>query len=363
VSKSKMPLSHNEKERYSRQILLPEFGIEGQERLAKARVLLIGAGGLSSPAALYLAAMGVGTIGIIDDDNIAVSNLHRQILYRTSDIGKPKAIVASERILEVNENIIVRTFPERLTQQNALSIMSGFDLVLDGSDNFSTRYLVNDACLVLGIPLVSASILRFEGQITVVGSNGGPCYRCLFPEPPNASDAPSCAEAGVIGALAGVMGTIMAMEAAKLIAKIGEPLVGRLLIFDALNANFRIVRIQRDTECMACSIPKVEGKLMDSYEFDNCKDESIEISWKEFLRRDMPLIDVREEWEFANEPSEGILIPLRSLAARLDELPNTEFAIVCAAGIRSMTAVTILKSHDIKSKSIRGGMQARDKFV
>src|ERR1017187_4438284 len=208
-----MPLSHKELERYSRQILLPEFGIEGQTHLAQSRVLLVGAGGLSSPAALYLAAMGVGTIGIIDDDKIALSNLHRQILYRESDIGKQKAIIAAERISELNETILVHTFLERLTCQNALSIMNEFDLVLDGSDNFATRYLVNDACLVLGLPLVAASILRFEGQLTVVCADDGPCYRCIFPEAPNPADAPSCTEAGVIGALAGVMGTMMAMEA------------------------------------------------------------------------------------------------------------------------------------------------------
>jgi sulfur-carrier protein adenylyltransferase/sulfurtransferase len=358
-----MPLSRKEHERYSRQILLPEFGIEGQESLAKARVLVIGAGGLSSPAALYLAAMGAGTIGIIDDDNVALSNLHRQILYRTSDIGKPKAIVASERISEVNETVKVRTFPERLTKQNALSVISEFDVVLDGSDNFSTRYLVNDACLVLGKPLVSASILRFEGQITIVGCNDGPCYRCLFPEPANASDAPSCAEAGVIGALAGVMGTMMAMEAVKMIAKIGDTLIGRLLIYDALNASFRTVKIQRDTECIACSVPKVERKLMDSYDFDNCKDESLEISWEEFLRNPMPLVDVREEWEFAASPSDGVLIPLGSLAERMDELPKCEFAIVCAAGIRSLSAVLMLRTHGINAKCLRGGMQASSKFV
>ena len=241
--------------------------------------------------------------------------------------------------------------------------MSEFDLVLDGSDNFSTRYLVNDACLVLDIPLVSASILRFEGQMTVVCTDNGPCYRCLFPEPPNAADAPSCAEAGVIGALAGVMGTMMAMEAVKLIAKIGKPLTGRLLIYNALNANFRTIRIQRDRDCKVCSLPIEDRKLMDFYDFDDCKDESLEISWEVFLRSNMPLVDVREEWEFAALPSSGMLIPLGSLGERLIELPKGEFAIVCAAGVRSMTAVTMLKTYGIHAKSLRGGMQARDKFV
>jgi molybdopterin/thiamine biosynthesis adenylyltransferase/rhodanese-related sulfurtransferase len=358
-----MPLSPKEFERYSRQILLPEFGFEGQKRLSESQALLIGAGGLSSPAALYLAAMGVGTIGIIDDDKVALSNLHRQILYRESDIGKSKAMIASQRISEVNETVVVRTFPERLSKLNALSIMNEFDLVLDGSDNFATRYLINDACLVLGKPLISASILRFEGQLTVICTDGSPCYRCVFPEAPNAADAPSCAEAGVIGALAGVMGTMMAMEAVKLIAKIGEPLVGRLLIYDALNASFRTIRIQRDRDCKVCSLPKEERKLMESYDFDNCRDESLEISWEEFTRSAMQLVDVREEQEFAAYPSEGMLIPLSSLSERIEELPQVEFAVVCASGVRSLSAVSMLKTCGQRAKSIRGGMQARNKFV
>ena len=354
-----MPLLPDEMQRYSRQILLPEFGMEGQERLKNARVLIIGAGGLGSPAALYLAAMGVGTIGIIDDDKVALTNLHRQILYRESDIGESKATLAQKRLTEVNPHSTILAFDKRLTKENAIDILNGFDLVLDGTDNFATRYLVNDACLVLGIPLISASILRFEGQLTILCADNGPCYRCLFPEPPNAADAPSCAEAGVIGALAGVMGTMMAMEAVKIIARIGEPLAGRLLLYDALGANVRTFHVNRDPQCPACSIPQSERKLFDSYEFDDCNDNLDEITWETFTRRPMPLIDVREEWEFRATPSTGKLIPLGSLLDRIEELPKEEFAIVCASGIRSLRAVSSLREHGVKAKSIRGGLFSR----
>jgi molybdopterin/thiamine biosynthesis adenylyltransferase/rhodanese-related sulfurtransferase len=357
-----MPLLPDELQRYSRQILLPEFGIGGQERLKNARVLIVGAGGLGSPAALYLAAMGVGTIGIIDDDTVVISNLHRQILYRDSDVGQSKATLAESRLSEINPSTTIRSFDKRLTPENVIKILKAFDFVLDGTDNFSTRYLVNDACLVLGIPLISASILKFEGQLTVLCANNGPCYRCLFPEPPNAADAPSCAEAGVMGALAGVMGTMMAMEAIKIIAGIGEPLSGRIMIYDALNANVRTFNVNRDSACLACSISYSERKLFDSYEFDDCKDNADEISWETFAKRPMPLIDVREEWEFLAAPSSGKLIPLGSLLDHIEALPNEEFAIVCASGIRSLKAIISLREHGIKAKSIRGGMSSRNNY-
>ena len=355
-----MPLQPEELQRYTRQILLPAIGEDGQERCRNARILIIGAGGLGSPAGLYLAAMGVGTIGIIDDDTVALSNLHRQILYRESDVGQAKATLAKKRLSEINPHSTIIAIDKRLTKENAIEILSGFDLVLDGSDNFSTRYLVNDACLVLGIPLISSSILKFEGQLTILCTNDGPCYRCLFPEPPNAGDAPSCAEAGVIGALAGAMGTMMAMEAVKLIAKIGEPLVGRLLLYDALDANVRIIKINRDTSCPACSIPRSERKLFDFYEFDDCNDDPDEITWEAFSEHPIPLIDVREEWEFLSAPSSGKLIPLSSLPDRIEELPNEEFAIVCASGVRSLRAVSSLRERGIKAKSIRGGLFSRN---
>src|SRR5579883_413301 len=262
-----MSLSAKERERYSRQIILEEFGTEGQEHLKSAKVLIVGAGGLGSPAALYLAAMGIGTIGIIDDDKVAVSNLHRQIIYGENDAGSSKALLASEKLSEANSNITVEGINERLTRSNVLEIIRSYDVVLDGSDNFSTRYLVNDACSILGVPLVSASILRFEGQVVVLNYKDGPCYRCLFPEPPAPESVPSCAQAGVIGALAGVMGTMMAMETVKIIAEIGEPLTGRLLLYNALKGHFREIKVKRDSMCSLCGKPHDERRLLDSYDF------------------------------------------------------------------------------------------------
>ncbi len=355
-----MPLSPEELQRYSRQILLPEFGLEGQECLKSARILIIGAGGLGCPAAIYLAAMGVGTIGILDDDTVAVSNLHRQILFRAGDVQQSKAVFAGKHLSEVNSNVTIVPFDARITRRNAIEMLRGFDLVLDGSDNFATRYLVNDACLVLGIPLISASILRFEGQLTILCTSDGPCYRCLFPQPPSAGDAPSCAEAGVMGALAGTMGTMMAMEAVKIITNIGASLTGRLLLYDALAANIHIVDINRDPECRVCSVPRSERKLFDLYEFGNCGDSTDEITWEEFYALPMPLIDVREEWEFCSFPSLGKLIPLGSLLDRIEELPNEAFAIVCASGTRSLRAVTLLRERGINAKSIRGGLSSFD---
>ncbi|MFI5202534.1 MAG: ThiF family adenylyltransferase, partial [Candidatus Kapaibacterium sp.] len=281
-----------------------------------------------------------------------------QILYGDSDIGKRKATIGAERLSEFNSHVSIRPFEVWLTRENALEIVRDFDLVLDGSDNFATRYLVNDACLVLGIPLVSASILKFEGQLSVLCVHEGPCYRCLFPEPPSAVQAPSCAEAGVMGALAGVMGTMMAMETVKIIAKIGEPLAGRLLLYDALAVNFRTIRVERDPNCHACSVPFGKRKLAESYEMDICLSDAPEISWKDFGRTPMPLIDVREEWEFYGQPSKGKLIPMGSLAERIEELPNGKFGIVCASGIRSLEAASMLRQKGFDAVSIRGGMNA-----
>ncbi len=356
-----MPLSPNEMERYSRQIILPEFGMEGQERLKSACVLIVGAGGLGSPAALYLAAMGVGTIGIVDDDTISLSNLHRQILYTSSDTGKSKSLLAAERLNHINPDIKIIPLNERLTCENALDMLRNYDLVLDGSDNFSTRYLVNDACLIRGIPLISGSILRFEGQFTVVGLGNGPCYRCIFPEAPNANEVPSCSEAGVLGALAGTIGTMMAVEAVKIIAKIGESLHGRLLIYDALHATFRTITTERDPACPYCSIPRSERKLLNSYDGISCATD--EISWESFSLTRMPLVDVREEWEFRSDPSNGKLIPLGALLDRTMELPREEFAVVCASGIRSLKAVNLLKERGVRAKSIKGGMKAQKSII
>jgi len=332
--------------------------VEGQERLRSARVLIVGAGGLGAPASLYLAAMGVGTIGIIDDDRVAPSNLPRQILFRDKDISRPKAEVAKERLSEVSPNTAIVTFNERLTPPNALERLRGFDLVLDGTDNFSTRYLINDACLVLGVPLLSASILKFEGQLAVLCTKSGPCYRCLFPEMPEPGTVPSCAEAGVIGALAGVMGTMMAMEAVKIVTKVGVPLSG-MLIYDALSGNFRRMALERDPQCAGCAVPFGERKLRESYDAAPCGANELEISWQEWQRRSLPLVDVREAWEFSERPSPGVLIPLGSLFERMQELPREPFGVVCASGSRSLTAAALLKSKGFAAVSIRGGIRSK----
>ena len=236
----------------SRHLILPDVGTEGQRKLKAARVLLIGAGGLGSPLALYLAAAGVGHIGLVDFDVVDVTNLQRQVLHGTSDVGTPKLVSARKRIAEVNPHVELTTYEEPLTSANALEIFRGYDLVVDGTDNFPTRYLVNDACVLLGTPNVYGSIYRFEGQASVFGTKDGPCYRCLYPEPPPPGLVPSCAEGGVLGVLPGLVGTLQATEAIKLILGIGEPLVGRLLLVDALGATFRTVKVRKDPNCPAC---------------------------------------------------------------------------------------------------------------
>src|SRR5919198_486784 len=252
--------------RYSRHLILPDVGVQGQEKLKAARVLLIGAGGLGSPAALYLAAAGVGTLGLVDFDNVDVTNLQRQILHGTKDVGRPKLVSARERIADINPHVRLETYETALTSKNALDILSGYDVVVDGTDNFATRYLVNDACVLLGKPNVYGSIFRFEGQASVFALRDGPCYRCLFPEPPPPGLVPSCAEGGVLGVLPGLVGTIQATEAVKLIVGTGEPLVGRLLLVDALHMQFRTVKVRRHPKCPACGTREITA-LVDYEQF------------------------------------------------------------------------------------------------
>src|SRR5213083_1894550 len=252
--------------RYSRHLILPDVGVPGQEKLKAARVLLIGAGGLGSPAALYLAAAGVGTLGLVDFDNVDVTNLQRQILHGTRDVGRPKLVSARERIADVNPHVRLETYETALTSKNALDILSGYDIVVDGTDNFATRYLVNDACVLLGKPNVYGSIFRFEGQASVFALPDGPCYRCLFPEPPPPGLVPSCAEGGVLGVLPGLVGTIQATEAIKLIVGVGEPLKGRLLLIDTLGMQFRTVNIRKDPTCPACGTHEIKA-LIDYEQF------------------------------------------------------------------------------------------------
>src|SRR5918999_396451 len=316
-------LSNAEILRYSRHLIIPDVGIEGQTRLKAARVLLVGAGGLGSPLALYLAAAGVGHLGLVDFDVVDLTNLQRQVLHGTEDVGRSKLASARERITDVNPHVRLETYETRLTSENALEIMRDYDVVVDGTDNFPTRYLTNDACVLLGKPNVYGSIFRFEGQASVFATADGPCYRCLFPEPPPPGLVPSCAEGGVLGVLPGLIGTIQATETIKLILGIGEPLIGRLLLVDALATRFHTVKLRRDPACPACGTRTIR-ELIDYEEFCGIRSAAAQqladavpeitpLELAERLRRgnDIDLIDVREphEWEIARIPG-ARLIPL-----------------------------------------------------
>lgn len=371
----------DELRRYSRQLALPSFGIEGQSRLASSRILVVGAGGLGSPAALYLAAAGVGTLGVVEFDVVDESNLHRQLLYSTADIGRRKVDVAVERIAATNPHVNVEPFDARLTSANALSILEGFDVIVDGSDNFPTRYLVNDAAVILGTPTVYGSIHRFEGQLSVFGASNGPCYRCLFRDPPPAGAIPNCAEAGVLGVLPGIIGTLQATEAIKLVTGIGDPLVGRLLLFDALAMSFRTIALRRDPDCPSCGTSPT-GVLVDydvlcgvtpgakagddSHQVANAEGETEigSITPLELARRiargdDFDLIDVREEyeWQIARIPG-ARLIPLGQLSQHATSFdPEREVVIYCKSGVRSLQAARQLASSGVRSRAnLTGGI-------
>ncbi len=351
-------LSRDEVSRYARHLIIPDVGVEGQKRLKAARVLLVGAGGLGSPAALYLAAAGVGHIGLVDFDVVDVTNLQRQILHGTKDIGRPKVDSARERIADVNPTVELTTYKTALTSQNALDIIGKYDLVVDGTDNFPTRYLVNDACVMLGKPNVYGSVFRFEGQASVFATKDGPCYRCLFPEPPPPGTVPNCAEGGVLGVLPGLVGTIQAAEAIKLIVGIGEPLIGRLLLVDALGAQFHTVKVRKNPECPACGTHEIK-ELIDYEEFCGLTTEDrrpmtenavVEITPVELAERlkagDVDLIDVREphEWEIARIPG-ARLIPLGQFPAAIPSLDRTRDIVVqCRSGVRSANAVKQLQA-------------------
>jgi sulfur-carrier protein adenylyltransferase/sulfurtransferase len=355
-------LSAEESLRYSRHLILAEVGPEGQRRLKAARVLLVGAGGLGSPAALYLAAAGVGTLGIVDFDTVDASNLQRQVIHGTADLGRPKLDSAADRIADVNPHVRVERHPVRLTSANAREIVRGYDVVLDGSDNFPTRYLVNDACVLEGKPCVYGAILRWEGQASVFGAPDGPCYRCLFAEPPPPGMVPSCAEAGVLGVLPGIIGCVQALEAVKLVLGVGEPLVGRLLLFDALRLTFREMHLQRDPACPACGESPTLHELIDyeifcgtapfsaaESEMSDGIPEMTPVELKERLDRGDPitLIDVREpyEWEIANLEAQGArLIPLGEVEARIGEIdPASDIVMQCRSGARSLRAAELLR--------------------
>jgi len=368
-------LSHEELLRYSRHLTLPDVGLEGQAKLCDARVLLIGAGGLGSPAALYLAAAGVGTLGLVDFDLVDRSNLQRQIHHGTSGIGSAKTESARARLRDINPHVQLATFAERLTSANALTILRDFDIVVDGSDNFPTRYLVNDACVLLGKPDVYGSVFRFDGQVSVFYAKQGPCYRCLYAEPPPPDLVPSCAEGGVLGVLPGIIGSLQALEAIKLILGFGEPLIGRLLLFDGRRMQFRELALEKDPECPVCGIHPTVTSLIDYEAF--CGEvgrgtgNGVEISARELQRErgskpDLVLLDVREPREAQIARIEGArLIPLRELPRRLAELPgHAEIVTHCHHGQRSLQAREILKGAGFANvRSLAGGIDAWSREV
>ena len=344
-------LTNDETLRYSRHLLLPQVGVEGQRRLKGARVLLVGAGGLGSPAAMYLAAAGVGTLGLVDFDVVDLTNLQRQILHGTSDVGRPKLESARESIREINPHVHVEAYETRLTSDNALRIFAGYDVVVDGTDNFPTRYLSNDACVLLGKPNVYGSIFRFEGQASLFATPDGPCYRCLFREPPPPGLVPTCAEGGVLGVLPGIVGTIQATETLKLLLGVGDTLAGRLLLVDALRMHFRTLRLQRDPACPACGTREIR-ELVDYEEFCGLKRASAtapaevpELTPAQLAERrargdDLDLVDVREphEWQIARIAG-ARLVPLASLDDELGGMdPDREVVLYCRGGARSATA-------------------------
>jgi len=360
--------------RYARHFVLPHVGVNGQRTLSEARVLLVGAGGLGSPVALYLAAAGVGTLGVVDPDLVDLSNLQRQVLHRISHLGRPKVDSARENLSDLNPGVEVITYPLRLTSENALEILQGYDLVVDGSDNFPTRYLVNDACVLLGKPYVYGAVDRWEGQVSVFGSADGPCYRCLFREPPPPGLVPGCAEAGVLGVLPGIVGSIQAAEVIKLILGVGESLSGRLLIFDALGLSFREVVLNRNPECPVCGDHPTVTELIDYEGFCGIEAEErlLEPLTQETpetvaaaLGSDHPpfLLDVREphEWEIGNLEHRGaVLIPFPQIPDRLDEIPRgRKIVVFCHVGVRSaLVAQELIRRGFSEVANLRGGYLA-----
>jgi adenylyltransferase/sulfurtransferase len=363
-------LTPQEIARYSRHLLMPEVAIEGQKRLKAAKVLLIGAGGLGSPLGLYLAAAGVGHLGIVDFDAVDFSNLQRQVLHATSDVGRRKTESAAERLRGINPEIEVTTYETRITSANALQLIEPYDIVIDGTDNFPTRYLTNDACVLLGKPNIYGSIFRFEGQASVFAPPAGPCYRCLFAEPPPPGMVPSCAEGGVLGILPGVIGCIQATEAIKLILGRGETLIGRLLLYDALAMKFREIKIKRSPDCPLCGNNPTLRELIDYEQFCGLRgqeapaESTLETTVEEVKARldrgeDFDILDVRspEEWQICRL-AQARLIPLNELPARIGELdPVRDLVVHCKTGPRSAQAVKLLHESGFpNAKNLRGGI-------
>lgn len=404
------PLSRDELERYHRNALVPQVGLVGQQRIRASRILLIGAGGLGAPAALYLAAAGVGTIGLIDDDDVDVSNLQRQVIHATAAVGRPKVDSAAEAIRALNPDVEVVAHRTRLTADNARDLLGGWDVVIDGTDNFPTRYLVNDAAVMLGLPLVHGAVLGFNGQVGVFDARWGPCYRCLHPAPPPAGSVPSCAEAGVLGVLPGIIGTMQAAEALKLVIGGGQPLLGRLAMLDAWGAHLREIPVAKNPACPVCGedpsiktlvteagaclvprTPKADTQPQEPGGDSRRQPESSEpgsaaasriqgdgevlesgagvdavsaTELRRLLEGDVPqaLLDVREDIEVALEPMEDALhIPLPEVAARMGELdPSRPTVVVCAAGVRSVRAIEALRAAGYSGRllNLEGGMRS-----
>ena len=373
MQQQEVKLSREEIQRYSRHLIMPEVGMEGQLKLKRARVLTIGTGGLGAPLGLYLAAAGVGHLGLVDFDVVDASNLQRQVTFTTADVGKPKSEAAKARLSALNPAIEIVSYETRLTSENALDLFRDYDIIVDGTDNFPTRFRVNDACVLLGKPNVYGSIFRFEGQATVFGYPDGPCYRCLYPEPPPPGLVPSCAEGGVLGVLPGIVGSIQAMETIKLILGAGEPLVGRLLLFDALAMRFRELKLKKNPDCPMCGKNRTITKLIDYEEFCGIRGEEApamtdgiqEITATELKARQdrgdkLFILDVREPHEYQICNLNGKLIPLGELPRRVNELDSSvEMVVHCRSGKRSADAIHFLQTAGFKKLwNLKGGVLA-----
>jgi adenylyltransferase/sulfurtransferase len=367
------PLTNDEIKRYSRHLIMPEVGVDGQRRLKAGKVLCIGAGGLGSPAAMYLAAAGVGTIGVVDFDVVDFSNLQRQIIHGTPDVGRSKLASARDRLAAINPHVDIQTYETALSSENALKLFEPYDVILDGTDNFPTRYLTNDACVLLGKPNAYGSIFRFEGQASVFATKDGPCYRCLYPEPPPPGLVPSCAEGGVLGVLPGIIGVIQATEAIKLVTGIGEPLIGRFLIYDALRMRFRELKLKKDPDCPVCGSHPTVTRLIDYEQFCgihpaqpepaavNNATEITAVDLKKRMDRGdaLKLVDVREANEFQiNRIAGSVLLPLGEVPRRYAELDASEETImICKSGARSGRAADFLRTVGFKRVlNLKGGI-------
>ena len=367
-------LSNEEIARYSRHLIMPEVGLDGQRRLKNASVLMIGTGGLGAPSGMYLAAAGVGRIGIVDFDVVEASNLQRQIIHGTSDVGRPKIESARDRLRDINPHIEIETHETRLTSENALRLLANYDIVVDGTDNFPTRYLVNDACVLLGKPNVYGSIFRFEGQASIFWAERGACYRCLYPEPPPPGLVPSCAEGGVLGVLPGIVGAIQANETIKLILGAPDTLINRLVLFDAWQMKFREFKLRKDPACPVCGDNPTVKELIDYEEFcglrqqpEEIADKLEEISATDLKQRldherDLQIIDVREPSEYQIARIEGAkLIPLGQIVSRMNEIdPSKETVVHCKGGVRSAKAIAGLKQAGFPGRlvNLKGGITA-----